>query len=382
MANKHLEHLEDFILDDNKAFIDNFMIAGSTQPTEFSLKWDGAPAIVFGICPVSHQFFLSTKSIFNKTPIVFYNIKDIWRKHKLRPDLFMKLAHAFDVLEQEYRLLPGYPDLPIYQADLLFITEDVRNDMAEKYGDYDENFEFQPNTVKYSLVGEQIALAGKSDIGIAIHTEYFVNRVNLQDMNTWESAPVFRVPDFTNKVYLGHTSFTMPTNEWPLLMISHTLHQAAYHLLDVPDDTALMDSYRIAYNEVIKQGIRIPDDQFEHMFYGYWKASVLRRMTSKMANKKRASTMKTVADAHCALLQSMETHKQALASIYKYQCAVRAIKHNILLKMETRINRVVRTDIGHEGLVWTSAYGSTKLVQRDKFSAANFTKNGTTFEQK
>ena len=81
MPNKHLEHLEDSI------FYGRRMALGAikealTLTTNISVKYDGAPAIVFGTNPDNGQFFVGTKSVFNKKLIkINYTNEDIDKNH-------------------------------------------------------------------------------------------------------------------------------------------------------------------------------------------------------------------------------------------------------------------------------------------------------------
>ena len=78
--NTHLEHLEDLIFNDGLkggkeainylvSFYD--MLKGNSK-TKFNLttKWDGAPAIFCGKDPEDGKFFVGTKAVFNKTPLI------------------------------------------------------------------------------------------------------------------------------------------------------------------------------------------------------------------------------------------------------------------------------------------------------------------------
>ena len=64
MKNTHLEHPEDTILTGDLTVLDWF-VARST----LSVKIDGAPAIVWGRNPATGNFFVGTKSVFNKVKI-------------------------------------------------------------------------------------------------------------------------------------------------------------------------------------------------------------------------------------------------------------------------------------------------------------------------
>ena len=85
--NLHLEHLEDEILnygvDGGRAAL-NFlrslrdMLSGASRSSvNMSVKWDGAPAIFAGINPDNGKFCIAKKSMFNKSPKIYYTEKDI-----------------------------------------------------------------------------------------------------------------------------------------------------------------------------------------------------------------------------------------------------------------------------------------------------------------
>ena len=67
LPNKHLEHLEDSIFDGRRAAWRAVKTALTCKSV--STKWDGAPAIVFGTNPDNGQFFVGTKSVFNKVKV-------------------------------------------------------------------------------------------------------------------------------------------------------------------------------------------------------------------------------------------------------------------------------------------------------------------------
>jgi hypothetical protein len=64
MNTKHIEHLEDSILTGDLSVLDFF-----NGDYEVSLKIDGSPAIVWGTNPVTGNFFVGTKSVFNKVKL-------------------------------------------------------------------------------------------------------------------------------------------------------------------------------------------------------------------------------------------------------------------------------------------------------------------------
>ena len=76
LPNKHLEHLEDLIFDWSQGSVD--AVWSAINKPKLSVKWDGAPAIVFGTNPENGKFFVGTKSVFNKVKVkICYSQEDI-----------------------------------------------------------------------------------------------------------------------------------------------------------------------------------------------------------------------------------------------------------------------------------------------------------------
>src|SRR3954469_981564 len=110
MKNTHLPHVEDMIfsghtiqaIDTLNQLVDN-MIGNSSPHLKVSTKYDGAPAIVFGINPENNRFFLGTKSVFNKgVPKIAYTAEDIDTHYGDKPELAQKLKLAFASLVDMY----------------------------------------------------------------------------------------------------------------------------------------------------------------------------------------------------------------------------------------------------------------------------------------
>ena len=66
MKNTHLQHPEDSILAGDLSVLDWF---SDSDFVDLSVKIDGCPAIVWGIDPANGEFFVGTKSVFNKKKI-------------------------------------------------------------------------------------------------------------------------------------------------------------------------------------------------------------------------------------------------------------------------------------------------------------------------
>jgi len=138
MPNKHLEHPEDTILSGRRNALR--AVRELIKTKTLSVKWDGAPAIVFGM--TNGSFFVGTKSVFNKKrPKINRCPADIDKNHK---------GAVADILRLCYRHLPRVDG--IYQADWIGVGGGQI---------------YQPNTIEYRF-SEPVY----SKIIVAPHTQY------------------------------------------------------------------------------------------------------------------------------------------------------------------------------------------------------------------
>jgi len=151
MQIKHIEHPEDTILTGDLSVLNWFTTQG-----KLSLKIDGCPAIVWGTDPECGQFFVGTKSIFNKVKKKICHSHEeidlLYGKSQDQTSLSCKLHSCFDALPRTDK---------IYQGDFI------------GYGGDDL---YQPNTLGY-LFPDIIT----HDVIIAPHTEYIVEGNTLLD---------------------------------------------------------------------------------------------------------------------------------------------------------------------------------------------------------
>jgi hypothetical protein len=95
IQNKHQEHFEDLILTGDLSVLNFF-----DNDYEVSLKIDGSPAIVWGTNPATGNFFVGTKSVFNKVKLkINESHEDIDANHLMStlltrlPISSLKLSH-------------------------------------------------------------------------------------------------------------------------------------------------------------------------------------------------------------------------------------------------------------------------------------------------
>jgi len=132
MKNLHIEHPEDTILTGDLSILDSFLSKGY-----LSVKIDGAPAIVWGTNPATGNFFVGTKSVFNKVKIkINESHQDIDANH---------VGNVADILHKCFDYLPRTEG--IFQGDFI------------GFGGSDE---YTPNTITYkfpTVIDQNIIIA-------------------------------------------------------------------------------------------------------------------------------------------------------------------------------------------------------------------------------
>ncbi|AET72759.1 gp183 [Synechococcus phage S-CAM8] len=173
MPNKHLEHLEDSIFDGRRVAL--AAVKQALTVKKVSVKWDGAPAIVFGTNPANGQFFVGTKSVFNKKKVLInYTYEDIETNHK---------GNVADILRLCLRHLPRISG--IVQADWIGVGG---------------GSVYCPNTVEYRFaipINQQIILAphtsytevtpaAEASIGVTLQSTNSVRFIDTMDAEVGE----------------------------------------------------------------------------------------------------------------------------------------------------------------------------------------------------
>ena len=103
MKNLHIQHPEDSILSGDLSVLDWFL-----TPSHLSVKIDGSPAVVWGTNPATGNFFVGTKSVFNKVKIkINESHEDIDNNHsgevaKILHACFDYLPHTDDVIQGDF----------------------------------------------------------------------------------------------------------------------------------------------------------------------------------------------------------------------------------------------------------------------------------------
>ena len=143
MKNTHLQHPEDSILSGDLSVLDWFL-----AESELSVKIDGSPAIVWGTNPATGNFFVGTKSVFNKVKIKINETHDdIDRNHSgVVADI---LHHCFDCLPSFDGIVQG--DFIGFGGDDTFCPNTITYIFDEII---DQNIIIAPHTFYDTVTGE------------------------------------------------------------------------------------------------------------------------------------------------------------------------------------------------------------------------------------
>jgi hypothetical protein len=137
------------------------MLSGSARSSvALTQKWDGAPALFAGINPDNGKFCIAKKSMFNKSPKIYYTEEDIDN------DLSGTLNAKFKVALAEFSKL-GIKG--VLQGDLMF-TDDTETTKIDGVS----YITFQPNTIVYAIPVDSVLgkVIKKAKVGIVWHTTY------------------------------------------------------------------------------------------------------------------------------------------------------------------------------------------------------------------
>ena len=222
MKNTHLEHPEDEILLGKQSAQQVIKFLRERNST-LSVKYDGAPAIVWGTCPFTGRFFVGTKSVFNKKKIkINYSHYDIEVNHGDVPKVASILHVCFDNLPR----IKG-----IVQGDFI---------------GFGGNDFYKPNTIEYNF-GRLV----EENVIIAAHTSY-TSSTHLKDaVASFGVSEELQSPDV--KFLNVDAHFTSRRRRIDLLL---GLASVVSNFVKYPDAKEVAD-LKIAVNKCIREGREI-----------------------------------------------------------------------------------------------------------------------------
>ena len=384
---KHLEHLEDEML--------NYGVEGCKAAVSFlkelrkmlghqesggfmQTKWDGAPSVICGTDPQTGEFFVGTKSVFNKTePKICYT------------EEYIDGYYSGDLAEKLKFSLRYFKELGIkgvVQGDLLF-TSDLRSERV----DGESLYTFRPNTITYGIPTDHpIGKAARAaKIGVVFHTHYTGEEIS--DMQARAGADVegsqnvLVVKNDTPMHKVGFSARELQSFDNHVQKIERMCSLAGDFLDDLVSNMGSTGDKKFHISTYIKQffnsevraGTQITNvDETVNALVNFY--------DEKM--QKELAKIKTVANRtkKCALVYKSENY--LLDNVYKFKAMIalykelQDLKQMVIDKLDhlEEFRTYVQTDNGYkvttpEGYVMHKDGSMIKFVNRFEFAFNNFT---------
>ena len=379
-VNKHSTHIEEnFLVNGKQGLADTveglqYIIdtIGTGKP-DVSTKIDGAPAVFFGWS--KDGFFVSTKSIFNKTPKINYSNDDINNNHE--GGLAETLKFALELLRD---ITPK--DGSVYQGDILFTKSSLKSISVDGKACY----AWHPNTIVYTVekdsdLGKAVSSAS---LGIAVHTRYTwqdsdpttlsVNGFGVSKDIFKTSKDVFIIDTVSNLTNSKAAFTDKEVKELEKILSSIKAYSNKIKWADLNDDR--VSHLMTFFNTYIRSGSQMPDPKKrEDEFVAYITTKANNEIEKKKTEKGKETTRKKFEDV---------LNFRGLTAIFEVFDLITKAKMiilNQLNKMKMYSNFVLTTNGDYiptkdEGfvMVQTGSKGC-KLVDRYEFSRNNFSKD-------
>lgn len=388
--NTHLTHLEDVVLDDGPSgvkfalkVLNEFgrMLDGGkvSRSLNVSVKWDGAPAIVFGPDPADKKFFVATKGAFNKNPKLAKSHADIDSMYAQGPKDLLHVC--FDELQ---KLQPK----TIIQGDMLF----TRDSLDTQEIDGKMFYTFRPNTILYAVdaaseLASQIRAAG---MGIVLHTMYTGKSKSITDFSASALSPsVFSSLKKSPRVLAMDANYDDVSGTVTFTEQEQSDFWLAYDAVESSAGSVGSSTYglllseplhgylQMYINDRVRQNMKLmPNDSVNDLLI-YLQG----KKDKEVSARKTLAGQQAQADKFNQLIRSVSVNRKQIAAWFRLHAAIQRAKDIVVRKLgqASRIASFVPTDTGFrvtgpEGFVAVARDGkAVKLVDRLEFSRLNAT---------
>lgn len=368
---KHLEHVEDHVIHGgSKGFAHAFhnlndvhtKMKGGQSDTKITVKYDGSPAVVFGTHPETGQFFVGSKSVFNKSPKINYTPDDIDKNHGHAPGLAVKLKAALAHLPKVHS------GKGVYQADIMHTKGDVKSD-----GD---KVHYTPNTITYHHApdSDHAKAAQNSHIGVAVHTKYegkSWDRMQAQhgadiDLGTHKDVHQISVQHDLKKV-----QYTQQDQE------DYSKHMklatAAFKKTPEESHTAVA-KHVVPLKTYINQTVRDGSEPNHADYMKHSQVALAKKVAGVKTEKAKAKHQATL-DAHVKHGTENKAHVDNILDMHKHLQNAKNTLTNSLASHSEVGHEIEGAPAKPEGYVVHKNGRPSKFVARHEFSAANFAKS-------
>jgi hypothetical protein len=367
---KHIHHAEDRpILHGSKGFEHTFNalnqahnhIKSGGHSSELTMKYDGAPSLVFGHNPENGKFFVASKSAFNKNPKINYTPKDIEKNHGHAPGLVDKLKQALTHLKKVA------PSKGVYQGDVMFGNEDKK--------ETNKGVSFTPNTISYTAKGDEADKVRKAKFGIVVHQQY-----HGKDLNSMSVDPHPDVHNFKHNPDVWHKSAELDTSKVKYPESTQNSFQkhmeAAKKIHDTQGDkmykatephrgeTGPLATY---INQAVRKDETPSVKGLQNHISDKYKA-----LASKLKTPVGQAKKEKEAQQHVDYIESNKKHYENLLNMHHHLQQAKNVLVNTLNKNPGDLEHHIGTKkTDPEGFVVNHAGEPTKLVNRAEFAKAN-----------
>lgn len=369
--NKHLDHVEDFIIRHGfdgmfKAmtvlhYTHDYLQGKKKDKFNLMMKMDGSPSILWGHDPHTNKFFVGTKAFFNKTPKVNYTDKDIDTNHGTQPVLSHKLKAALKFLKKVS------PKKGIFQGDMMYTAEDVHQDDKN-------NYSFTPNTITYnvnkdSAEGQRM---GKAKIGIAPHTYY--ERDLDGELHARYGVDLSKFTE-DSTVHFLNTKLSGKFNYKPAHQAEFARElskaQALNKTIQRTDGYDIIKQHEPLLIAYINKAVKEKRENSLEGYISFINSQYAKRIDNLKLNKSKDNIRKQLDDE----IKNVLDHKSVFKNLFGAHKHIQNAK-NVLLKVASEKSPYAETILGNkskpEGFVASIDHEPAKLVDRQHFSAANF----------
>lgn len=377
-ALKHLTHVEDMAIHGGHEGVGvadehlrgmHDMLTGKNSKLHASTKYDGAPSVVFGTHPQTGQFFVATKSAFNKTPKINYTDEDIDANHGHAPGLVEKLKAALHHLPGIMPRTGG-----VFQGDLMH----TKGDAVTKGG----MTSVTPNTLTYSAPSNSVEGRNlKKPMGVVVHTQYKHTanggRGGLESMvagpvDNKTRAKFVEHPDVNNIDPTIHVDPSNYSTQEQQAFLNHMDKAKRVYGSMKPEAMDALAGHGAALeghvNNMIRQGGKPTVDGYLQDLAAKHAKDVEKVKTPAAKDKKAQAFAST--SQH---IMNNKEHFQKALDLHNHLQNAKNVLVNVLAKNNPYQHSVAGEPTGPEGTVVVDKAGNaTKMNNRQEFNRLNF----------
>jgi len=372
---KHLRHIEDYVIHgghEGVATADEHlrgmhdMLLGKKSSLHASTKYDGAPSIVFGQHPETGQFFVASKSAFNKTPKINYTEEDIDKNHGHAPGLVEKL-------KQSLRHLPGImpKEGGIYQGDLMH----TEGDAVTKNG----KTSITPNTLTYSAPAD--SAEGKNmnkKLGVVVHTKYAgkggLGNMSAQPLDAKTRAKFKQHPDVNNIDPTLDVNSSNYTPEEQKAFLNHMDKAKRIYASMKPEATDALDGHGEHLEAHVNNMIRTGGNPSLQGYIDHLSARHQKDLDKVKTDASKQKKIQAHGDVLTHISNNREHFEKAL-QLHSHLQNAKNVLTNVLAKNSPYEHSVAGEHTGPEGTVVVDKKGNaSKFNNRREFNRLNFLK--------